>query len=155
MPVSDAEVADLLKALSVTQAPLVRKNVRTVLDFFRRYDPRTDRGKLLSILRATDLHTEVREELLWHGEVLGRFAATGREYGDFYTKAGTSQWILGIRPAGKQFRRFRVSRPSPVLVSRAAGVVTTLAGAAGQSGSTNGTGLASGSTSRHFISIRS
>ncbi len=124
MAITEKHVAELVGVLSVTPAPLVLKNVRVVLEFLQRQGPMPQQGVLLKILRGIDLHKEVREDLLWPGDVLGRFAAAGNEYGAFYTKPGTSSRSLGINPAGKRFCRFRVIRPTPVLASRAADINT-------------------------------
>lgn len=75
----------------------------------------------LSFLRGMDLHSPVREVGLAVGEELAAFRYANQDpFRLFYTKPGASPHTLGINPAGRAFRRFRVVSPVTALESRCA-----------------------------------
>jgi hypothetical protein len=107
-------------------APLVRENVRTALEFFQSYMPTLDDKRKGGFLRGMDVHKGVAVTRLVPGTVLVAYRlAVESPYKLFYTKVGTSMDHLGVNPADRGFRRFRVRLAAPALVSRASDIRDT------------------------------
>jgi hypothetical protein len=118
-PSSDA--GGWLDALSVTDAPLTRAGVTTALRFFDTRMPSLRAGLRFAFLKGIDLHKPVGEVLLEPKTTLAAFRRLNEEpVRLFYTKVGTAVSQLGVNPAARGFRRFRVVRPVSALESRAA-----------------------------------
>ena len=136
--------------LGVTNAPVPRRGIGTTIEFFER---QTQQGKLkpiseadqLSYMKAMDFSKEVKVDTLKAGEeVIGyRDPRGGREFGYFYTKAGTSVERVGVdfktakpvergspgKPPSfdeplleREFFRYRVRKDVEVLRSNSSGV---------------------------------
>jgi hypothetical protein len=124
MPVTDREIKDWLTRLGVPAAPLVQKSTRAALEFFQQYMPALEEQTKGGFLRGMDLHSEVRAEWLPPGTKVAAFRRQGEPlFKLFYTKPGTSVYRLGVVPAGRRFRPFRVKRSVDVLAARAASFV--------------------------------
>jgi hypothetical protein len=109
-----------LSALGVTDAPLTRSGVAAALRFFDLRMPSLDRKMRLAFLKGMDLHKAVAETTLPVHTVLAAFRKSAEDpLKLFYTKAGTAVGQLGVNPAARSFRRFRVVQPIAALESRA------------------------------------
>jgi hypothetical protein len=110
-----------LAELGVSDAPLTRQGLATALRFFHVHLPSLSREACLAFLTGMDLHKPVREVTLAQPAVVVAFRRTNENpFRLFYTKAGTSVHVLGVNPASRTFRRFRMTRPVVVLESRCA-----------------------------------
>ena len=121
--------------LGVTDAPVPRRGIGTTLEFF---ESQIRKGKLnamseadqLSYMKAMDFSKDVRVEPLRAGdEVIGyRDPRTGKEFGFFYTKVGTSldrlgvDYVTGSPAVPRKFFRYRVLKDVEVLKSNSSGV---------------------------------
>src|SRR5690606_12392448 len=108
-----------LQEIGVSDAPVTRNGLSVSLHFFHVFMPTLPRLMRLNFLRGMDLHKPVR---MTHLTPPARVAAYRKLTEDpqrlFYTKAGTSVRDLGLNPSHREFRKFSVFRPCPVLESR-------------------------------------
>jgi len=111
-----------LSALGVTDAPLTRAGVTTALRFFDTRMQTLPAAMRFKFLKGIDLHKPVRETTLAPPQVISAFRKSNEgPYRLFYTKAGTSVSLVGVNPAEREFRRFRVLKPVIALESRVCG----------------------------------
>lgn len=113
-----------LAELGVSDAPLTRTGLGTALQFFHTRMPDLPRTMRFAFLKAMDLHKPVCLVTLAPPSMLSAFRKANEDpLKLFYTKAGTSVLNLGLNPANREFRRFRVARPVQVLESVAAAAI--------------------------------
>jgi hypothetical protein len=121
--------AAILATLGITDAPVPRAAVAAALAYFASRMPALPGAEVLGFLRGMDLHsavpdgrgwkTTVREVGLSPPTTVAAFRySTQNPYRLFYTRAGTSVDVLGINPAGRSFKRFKVVLPVQALESR-------------------------------------
>lgn len=114
------EVDSFLKALGKSGAPPpVRDKVALAGGFLMHHFK--DAAKATDYLRGIDLSREVKITSLSPGAMITQHFS-GR-LGNWYSVSGVSTYELGISAAGRQLKRFRVSRPIQVLESRSAPTV--------------------------------
>jgi len=111
-----------LAELGVSDAPLPRAGVELSVHFLHSWMPELDRVTIKGFLKGMDLSKPVATAFLDVGATLTAFRVVGgRQLGTFYTKPGTSAYLLGIDPTDRVFRRFQVFRRVLVLQSYAIG----------------------------------
>ena len=104
--------------LGVTDAPLTRRGLTAALRFFHLHMPGLPRRMQFNFLKAMDLHKPVHEVLLAAPDMLSAFRKCNEDPVKlFYTRSGVGVDRLALNPAGREFRRYRVVRPSVALQS--------------------------------------
>jgi hypothetical protein len=115
-----------ISALSVSNAPALRRHVQVALRFFARHMPALQPDVALSFIRCMDLSKNVAEIPLVKGERLIAFRSPSEDpFKLFYTRSGADANKSGINPAGRSARSFTVRTPSVALQSFATGANDT------------------------------
>lgn len=123
-----AKVTAMLRALGVTDAPMPRAGMTTVVDFFARelhihLESNSEWQAWFSYLLAIDFHQRVWTETLSAGTLLSRHEPPGGRPKPFvyYTRPGTSQFRTGTSFPTSTFVLYELLAPTLALVSKASG----------------------------------
>ena len=111
-------------ALSVTDAPMRRRGIRTALWFFQTHMSTLPPSMALNFLLAMDLSREVNDITLHKGEEIIAFRNRSEsEFKLFYTRSGASKHSSGINPHGRIAVQYTVHNPTSALESYTTGAI--------------------------------
>lgn len=124
-----AVISQMLRALSVSEAPVTKAGLATVVEFFAgelriHLESQSHWQQWIEYLIGIDLHQRIVIETLPAGTQLSRHEPSGGRPKPFvyYTRPGTSQFRTGTSFPTSTFKLFQFVRPTRALVSKAAGI---------------------------------
>lgn len=124
-----AVISQMLRALSISEAPMTTAGLTTVVEFFAgelriHLESQSQWQQWIEYLIGIDFHQRIATEVLPAGTQLSRHEPPGGRPKPFayYTRPGTSQFRTGTSFPASTFKLFQFVRPTRALVSKAAGI---------------------------------